>query len=211
MAPTRSFSRAIAFLLTLVSVVVLSPVGMPSAAAGARMTITVTKTGSGKVTSDPTGLKCGEAKATCSAAFRIGKSVKLEATPSDGWAFDGWTGCSAVIERVCKVKTGAGDKSVSVAFVQLYKLTVAVKGPGKVSSDPAGISCGSDCGQKFRDGTLVSLDAKAGDGAILKEWGGACAGQATGTACVLDMQAPAEADALFVRATGTATGTAIAD
>jgi hypothetical protein len=183
-----------------------------SATAGtAKASITISKTGSGKVVSDPTGLKCGAAVNPCMASFGMGKVVKLVATAADGWEFAGWSGdCAAATSRTCKLSVN-GPRSASVTFVRLHKLTLDVKGPGKVVSSPEGIRCDDDCTAKFREGTDVTLNPQPEDGAILQAWGGACAGQATPTACVLDMTSSASADATFVNASSTATGTAIED
>jgi PKD repeat protein len=57
-------------------------------------TLTVTKagTGSGTVTSSPSGIDCGS---TCSAQFTFGATVDLTATPDAGSVFDSWSGaCS---------------------------------------------------------------------------------------------------------------------
>ena len=51
--------------------------------------VTNTGTGSGTVTSSPTGIDCGQ---TCSASFASGTSVTLTATPDSGSVFGGWTG-----------------------------------------------------------------------------------------------------------------------
>jgi hypothetical protein len=181
-----------------------------TASAGtSKSTITVTKTGSGKVVSDPTGLKCGVSVNPCVASFGIGKVVKLVATAADGWEFAGWGGdCSAATGRTCKLSM-TGPRSATVTFVKLHKLTVDAKGPGKVVSSPEGIRCDDDCTAKFREGTDVTLDPRPEDGAILQAWGGACAGQATPTACVLDMTSSMSAEATFVNATSTATGTVV--
>ncbi|UCE31223.1 MAG: hypothetical protein JSW68_14535, partial [Burkholderiales bacterium] len=45
-------------------------------------------------------------------------------------------------------------------------------GSGTVSSSPAGISCGSDCGQSYAAGTVVSLTATADAGSTFSGWSG---------------------------------------
>lgn len=56
--------------------------------------ISVTKSGSGSgaVSSSPAGLNCGVA---CAAAFDLGDSLTLTATPSTGSVFNGWSGACA--------------------------------------------------------------------------------------------------------------------
>src|SRR5688500_9569504 len=46
-------------------------------------------TGSGTVTSNPTGINCGT---TCSRSFSGGTSVTLSAVPASGSVFAGWSG-----------------------------------------------------------------------------------------------------------------------
>ena len=58
------------------------------AAAPAQQTLTVLKSGSGTVTSNPAGISCG---ATCSASFAAGSSVTLTAVASAQFAFSGWS------------------------------------------------------------------------------------------------------------------------
>ncbi|MEX2393815.1 MAG: hypothetical protein WD826_04985, partial [Actinomycetota bacterium] len=174
---TKHICRVVAVLTVMVSL------GWSAVASAgtSKAAITVTKTGSGKVTSDPTGLKCGASTNPCVASFGMGKTVKLVATAADGWQFAGWDGdCAAATTRTCKVKV-SGPRSVSVTFAKLHKLTVDAKGPGRVVSSPDGISCDKECTAKFRADTDVTLDPRPKDGAILQAWGGACAGQATPT------------------------------
>lgn len=60
-------------------------------------TFSVSKSGSGSgtVTSSPSGINCGS---TCSASFASGTSVTLSANPASGSAFAGWSGsCSGSI------------------------------------------------------------------------------------------------------------------
>lgn len=55
-------------------------------------TLTVEKTGNGRILSTPAGIDCG---ATCGADFATGSRVTLVADPDPGWTFPGWTGaCS---------------------------------------------------------------------------------------------------------------------
>jgi virginiamycin B lyase len=70
-------------------------------------------TGSGTVTSNPSGINCG---ATCSASFLSGTQIALTATAAAGSTFAGWSGggCSGV---TCTV-TLTANTTVTPTFVQ---------------------------------------------------------------------------------------------
>jgi len=71
------------------------------------------ETGSGAVTSSPTGISCGS---TCSASFNSGASVTLTETPASGSTFAGWSGggCSGT-SSTCVV-TMSSSQSVTADF-----------------------------------------------------------------------------------------------
>jgi hypothetical protein len=75
-------------------------------------TVTVTKYGSGGVTSVPGGIDCGN---TCSADFAGGTNVTLTATPAMKFVFSGWAGaCSGT--STCTLTVDAA-KSLSATFI----------------------------------------------------------------------------------------------
>jgi hypothetical protein len=80
--------------------------------------LTLTKTGSGTVTSVPAGINCG---ATCSASFNYNTLVILTATSAVGSTFTGWGGaCSGT--GTCQVTMDA-SKSVTATFtLNIYAL-----------------------------------------------------------------------------------------
>ena len=59
-----------------------------------------------------------------------------------------------------------------------YALTVtkAGDGDGTVTSSPAGINCGADCGENYTSGTAVSLTPTPTAGSVFVGWSGACTG-----------------------------------
>src|SRR5439155_11211749 len=59
-------------------------------------------TGSGTVTSSPSGLNCG---ATCSFPFPSGQIVILNSTPAAGSNFGGWSGNSDCIDGTVTMST----------------------------------------------------------------------------------------------------------
>ena len=81
--------------------------------------------------------------------------------------------------------TGAFTVSYSTASPPQH-LAVSVTGPGTVTSNPAGINCGTDCGEDYASGTSVTLTATPMTGATFSSWSGACSG--TGT-CTVTMDA----------------------
>jgi hypothetical protein len=77
-----------------------------------------------------------------------------------------------------------------------FALTVgkAGSGSGTVTSSPAGINCGSDCGESYASGTSVTLTASASGGSTFAGWSGACSG--TG-ACSVAMTVARSVTATF--------------
>ena len=76
--------------------------------------VSVTKSGSGSgtVTSSPSGIDCNT---TCAASFASGTVAILTATPDAGSVFISWTGCDAVNGNVCTVTMEAA-RSVTALF-----------------------------------------------------------------------------------------------
>jgi CSLREA domain-containing protein len=93
---------------------------------------------------------------------------------------------------VCDI--GAYEAPVPVTTFQLT-VSLAGAGSGSVTSNPAGISCPSDCSENYADGTLVDLTATASAGSRFTGWSGDCTG--TGT-CSLTMSAARAVTATFV-------------
>jgi hypothetical protein len=84
--------------------------------------------------------------------------------------------------------SGAGTTTTTTAPAapSSYVLTVAKKGKGSVSSNPAGITCGSVCSKSYTGGTSVTLTATPRS-ARTPVWSGACTGSAT--TCTVTMTA----------------------
>ena len=172
--------------------------GLVDAAAaynGSNHVLTVSKngTGTGSVTSAPSGVSCGT---VCSASYPSGGSVTLTATAASGSSFTGWSGdCTGT--GTCTV-TMDGDHSVTANF-QLVRPTLTVtkagNGSGKVTSSPAGINCGSICSATFQLGASVTLKASPAAGSRFTGWSGDCAG--TNANCKLKLTVNRAATATF--------------
>jgi hypothetical protein len=155
------------------------------------VTLSVSVTGSGTVTSSPAGINCGS---SCSAGYAPGTQVTLTAAPASGWKFNGWSNaCSGT--GTCSVTMNSAQ-SVTATFVQLaFTLTVSVTGSGTVTSNPSGISCPSTCSASFSSGAQVTLTATPAPGMSLIGWaGGGCSGNG---GCSVTMSAAESVSAGF--------------
>ena len=156
-------------------------------------TLTVTKTGSGTVTSSPSGIACGT---DCAETYDTGTAVTLTATAASGSVFTGWSGACTNSTGTCSVTMSAA-KSVAATFTPQYTLTVTKtgNGAGTVTSNPTGISCGADCSEIYNNNTVVTLTATPAAESTFSGWSGACA-NSTGT-CSVTMSAAKSVTATF--------------
>jgi hypothetical protein len=174
--------------------------------------LTVTRGGTGTVTSTPGGIDCGS---SCAASFASGTSVSLAATPAAGWVFMGWSGggcagtgaCALTLTSATTVRATFAPAPVTVTVIR------AGLGSGSVTSAPAGISCGTSCSASFPSGSPVVLTATATGGSVFTGWsGGGCTGTSPCTVSPVSATtitatfAPATV-ALTLTVTGAGTGT----
>jgi len=75
-------------------------------------TLTLSKSGSGTVTSSPTGITCGS---DCTEPYTSGTNVTLTAAPAAGSSFTGWSGACAGASSTCQVTMSAA-RSVTATF-----------------------------------------------------------------------------------------------
>ena len=168
------------------------------------VTLSVALAGSGTVTSVPPGIACGT---DCSEPYAAGTSVTLTAAPAAGFQFSGWSAAGCPGTGTCVVTMNAAT-TVTATFAPVsagqFALNVITQGSGSVASNPAGISCGTDCSETYAQGTNVTLTATPQSGASFSGWSGACTG--TGT-CTVAMSATRTATATFTQITRTLTVT----
>ncbi|MFZ0342337.1 MAG: protease pro-enzyme activation domain-containing protein [Gaiellaceae bacterium] len=77
--------------------------------------------------------------------------------------------------------TGAPAATASFTYTRPFALALHKSGggSGKVTSVPAGISCGKKCSHAYPFGTVVTLKEKASGGSTFVHWSGACSGKLT--------------------------------
>lgn len=158
------------------------------------LTVSRQGTGGGTVASSPAGIDCGS---DCSETYTSGTVVTLTPTPDATSTFDGWSGaCSGT--GPCVV-TMSQARSVSVSFTRItYSLAVSRggNGAGTVTSAPAGVNCGADCGDAYVAGAAVTLVAEPSQYSDFTGWSGACTGVGP---CELTMDGPKVVTAQFVK------------
>jgi len=180
-----------------------SPTGLAekgSEALEGTITVSKTGTGSGRVSSTPAGIDCGS---TCSGAFTPSTSspVLLAGYADSGSVFVGFTaGCDFQFQGQCAITSSSATVTAqfdATAPPGNSTLTVSKTGTGSgtVSSNPAGIDCGSTCSASFAPTSNVTLTATAGSGSAFAGWSGACAG--TGASCVVSMATSQSVNATF--------------
>jgi hypothetical protein len=156
--------------------------------------LNLTRSAGGSIKSSPPGIDCGGDNG-CRAAFKRNISVRLSPSVTAGYAFAGWGGdCSGASD--CSLPMTV-SRSVSASFRAARDTMRIVKmgrGAGTVTTQPAGIDCGSTCEYAFRHGTQVTLRASATRSSRFRAWGGACSGQQP---CSLTISAPTDITANF--------------
>jgi alpha-tubulin suppressor-like RCC1 family protein len=89
----------------------------------------------------------------------------------------------------------APPTGISYAFLE-----VVPTGSGTVTSHPAGIQCGANCGAQYTPDTVVTLTATPARDTRFSHWSGACSGAAP--TCTVTMSAAQWVGAAFTDATG---------
>lgn len=167
-------------------------------------TLSVNRTGSGSgtVSSSPSGVNCGS---TCNANYTDGTVVTLTASADSGSSFTGWSSNCAVVNGECQV-TMTEARTVTATFSlnptppadHPLSVTRTGSGRGTITSQPGGIECLPNCVSQtslFQAGTTVTLTAVAAPNSRFTGWSGeGCSG--TGT-CEVTMSQSRSVTAAF--------------
>lgn len=162
-------------------------------------TLSVSKVGSGTVSSSPAGIDCGS---TCSASYAGGTPVSLTATPSAGYAFTSWSGaCTG--SQACSV-TMNSNQSVTANFALDTSKIISIgkigTGDGTVTRSGGNLNCGSICSESLQQGATINLSATAATGSTFVGWsGGTCSG--TGS-CAFTLNSNTTVNATFNATSG---------
>ncbi|MCW2311312.1 DUF1566 domain-containing protein [Rhodoferax antarcticus] len=161
------------------------------------ISITLIGTGSGIVTRSPE-----------KDSYLMGRVVTLTAHHSGGSKFKCWHGAATGLKPTCTV-TMDSAKAISAEFIQLefFGLELSTIGSGK------GVITENPKAEKYVDGSIVTLTAKASNGSKFNRWGGAPS--SGGATCTVTMDAAKTVTAEFIQlesfaldlsATGTGSG-----
>ncbi len=152
--------------------------------------------GSGKVTSDRSGIACPP---DCSESFQGIGSIALEATAAPNAHFGGWNG-ACLGKGECLLTMDENKRAVALfAAPNRVALNVGLTGPGTVTSQPAGIDCGTTCGVTLAPGSNITLTAVPAAGYSFVGWSGACNGNGS---CTLTLNGDAQVAAVIMGPNG---------
>jgi hypothetical protein len=151
--------------------------------------LNVASTTGGYVVGESPYLLCGDGRFfSCQIDIAAGTAFKIQAVPSTGFAFTGWSGDCTGTADICTLSM-TEPRSVTPTFTPLLRLSIMLAGTGygSVTSNPGALTCGSFCTGDFISGSVVTLTAVPQAGAIFAGWGGDCAAAGASVTCSLSM------------------------
>jgi List-Bact-rpt repeat protein len=173
--------------------------------------VTVSRVGSGTVTSKDGRINCGN---SCSALYPTGTTTTLIASNGGGVKFTGWTGacsgtsnnCTVLIDAhlnvgatfaasTTPITTTTTTTATTTTKTSLVTLSIGLSNKGTVLSDNGAINCpNGTCSAKFPVGATVTLTAVP-TVAPFQSWTDACTG--TASTCTFTITKDSKVQATF--------------
>src|SRR6266508_2424878 len=195
--------RRLGWLAAGVVLALMLGVGSAGGHALAVSTVTVQVIGKGRVTSSPSGIKCGNGNEACYITFTFGGTITLTHNAPSGWSFDSWSG--GCIADPCTLDASVdADYLVTANFTKSSGTTMStlsvtyndptVGGSGKVSAPenaPPGteVDCGlgttGDCSWTVVAASTLTVFQTPTGGSVFSGWAGDCTG--TAVSCTVEM------------------------
>jgi subtilisin family serine protease len=162
------------------------------------LSVTLLGAGSGTVTSNPAGISC---PGDCGEIYDARTVVTLTAMAASNSSFDGWGGACSGKSPTCTVPIDRAQ-SVSAKFVTQYRLDLLMTGTGtgRVTSQPAGIDCGTQCAADFDVNASVTLTVVPAADSTFTGWTVPCPSYLS-TSCTVTMNEARTLTATFARKT----------
>ena len=102
-------------------------------------------------------------------SIQAGQTVTVNANPSDGYKFTGWSGDATGNENPLTV-TVYSNTNITANFERIkYVLNVGVIGSGQVSQT---VISSSKKGEEYNAGTVIRLNANPNSGSLFTTWSG---------------------------------------
>jgi hypothetical protein len=152
-------------------------------------TLSVSKAGSGTITSNPTGINCGT---VCSVIFSGETTVTLTATPTSGYVFTSWFNTAGCSTGSCQITMNA-NKSATATFQPTLVVNKSGAGSGTVAATSGTstlFNCASfPCTNALPQDTSVVLTATPASGSTVGTWSG-CNSVTADNKCNVAMNTP---------------------
>lgn len=158
-----------------------------------QISLRVSVTGPGRVSSDLPGLDCAR---SCATTWNTDTRLRVTASPGAKAKLVRWSGACAGT-GACRLTVAPGATVNALFAPRVLKLSVVVRGRGSVRSSRGGITCRPRCAATLQSYVPVRLTATPAKGWRLRSWTGACRGSKR--SCTVSMEKRTTARAVFVR------------
>ena len=157
------------------------------------LTVQLTGTGSGTVTSTPAQVNC--TSGTCPYQVGTGTTLLLHAEPANGSTFTGWSNACTGTTDCSLLMSGAKTAVANFTVNRVLTVTMAGNGSGTIVGNPSGIVCtnGSCSYSDYPLDTTVTLLNAPSIGSLFSRYSGDCIGMS----CSVSMSADRSVTATF--------------